>query len=184
MDAIEAIRTRRSVRRYTPDAVDRALIEAIIEDAACAPWTPLSAPEPWAFTVIEGVERIAEYGARAKAYAREHRPQAEGYGWADNPDFSVFHGAPVMIVISGKTANPLALEEATRAGQNLSIAAHARGLGSCWVGSPMLWLRDPDVRAELGIPEGFAPLAAFALGHPLPSPPAPTKLAPVRVVWG
>lgn len=184
MDAIEAIRTRRSFRRYEPVPVDRGIIAEIIADAACAPWTPLSAPEPWAFNIFEGTDRIAAFGDRALAYASANRPQIAGYEWADRPDFSVFHGAPAMIVISGKTTNPLALEEATRAGQNLSISAHARGLGSCWVGSPILWLRDPAVQAELGIPEGFTPYAAFALGHPLPSPPAPTRLAPVRTVWG
>jgi nitroreductase len=164
MDTIEAIHGRRSVRDYLPAPVDHALIEAIIDDAAQAPWTPISAPEPWVFTVISGLGRIKDYGARALQYARDNRP-AQGFGWTERPDFSIFYNAPMLVIISGKIGNPLALEECTRAGQILSISAVARGLGSCWVGSPMLWLGNPDVRSELCIPEGFAPHAVFTLGY-------------------
>ena len=41
------------------------------------------------------------------------------------------------------------------------LSAHARGLGSCWVGAPMLWLRRAETRKELGIAEAFEPFAAF-----------------------
>ena len=88
-----------------------------------------------------------------------------------------------MIVISGKTTNPLALEECTRAGQILAISAHARGLGSCWVGSPNLWLHDIAIRVELGIPEGFTPHATFTLGYPADVSRPPPALAPPRIIW-
>jgi len=164
MDAIEAIRTRRSIRRFREDPVARPLIEAVIADAAHAPWTPISVPEPWVFTVIEGADRIEKLGARALDHARRNRPQREGYGWLDDPAFSVFHGGPAGVFISGKQGNPLALEECTRAAQVLTIAATARGLGSCWVGSPNLWLSDPAVQEELGVPAGFVPFATVVLG--------------------
>lgn len=85
MDAIEAIRGRRSVRRYRGTAIDSALIEAVITDAAHAPWTPVSVPHPWVFTVVSGKERLSDLGSRALAYARENRPQRAGYGWLDDP---------------------------------------------------------------------------------------------------
>jgi hypothetical protein len=50
MDTIAAIHARRSIRDYAPRAVEQSLIEAVIDDAAQAPWTPLSASEPWVFT--------------------------------------------------------------------------------------------------------------------------------------
>lgn len=181
MDTIEAIHGRRSIRDYLPTAVDQSLIDAIINDAAQAPWTPISAPEPWVFSVVRGRQRIADYGVRALQYARDNRP-SEGYGWTENPHFSVFYNAPVVIIISGKVGNPLALEECTRAGQILSISAVARGLGTCWVGSPMLWLGDPDVQAELCIPQGIAPHAVFTLGYPAVVPDRPAMIAP-RTNW-
>jgi nitroreductase len=181
MDTIEAIHERRSVRDYLPAPIDQSLIEAIIDDAAQAPWTPISAPEPWVFTVISGLGRIQDYGVRALQYARDNRP-AQGYGWTENPDFSIFYNAPMLVIISGKIGNPLALEECTRAGQILSISAVARGLGSCWVGSPMLWLGNPDVRSELCIPEGFAPHAVFTLGYPA-AVPAKSGAITTRTNW-
>jgi nitroreductase len=181
MDTIKAIHGRRSIRDYRAVPVDASLIEAIIDDAAQAPWTPISAPEPWVFTVIRGRSRIAEYGARALQFARENRPE-RGYEWTERPGFSVFFNAPVVIIISGKIGNPLALDECTRAGQVLALSAVARGLGTCWVGSPMLWLGDAAVRAELDIPEGFAPLAVFTLGYAetLPNNPGVTR---TRTNW-
>ena len=105
MDAIETIRTRRSVRDYLPRAVPRDIIAAIIGDACRAPFTPVSLPEPWIFMVIEGVERIAAYGARALEFARLNRPQVHGYEWTDNPNFSVFYNAPAVVVISARSDN-------------------------------------------------------------------------------
>ena len=102
-----------------------------------------------AITVITGVETIGGYGDEALAYARAKRPSVEGYRWADDPAFSVFYNAPMLVILSGKADNTLALENCTRSGQVLTIAAHACGLGSCWVGSPNLWLSEPDVRARL-----------------------------------
>ena len=79
MDTITAIHTRRSIRDYEARAVERAIITDILFDAAQAPTTPVSGP--FLFHVIEGAARIADYGARAKQYAREHRPDAVGYSW-------------------------------------------------------------------------------------------------------
>lgn len=182
MDAIDAIHGRRSIRDYQARQVEHEMIEAIILDAVQAPWTPRSGTDRWLFTVIQGRELLARYGARAKEHARAHRPQVAGYEWADDPRFSVFYNAPVVILISGRQDYSLALEECTRAGQILTISAHARGLGTCWVGSPNLWLQDPAVRAELNVPGGFMPFAAFTLGYPAATPPRPGAAEP-RTIW-
>jgi len=54
--------------------------------------------------------------------------------------------------------------------RNLILSAHARGLGTCWVGSPLLWLRTASIKAELGIPPELVPGAAICLGYPGPVP--------------
>lgn len=182
MDAIEAIRGRRSIRRYLPRLVERRLIEAVIADACCAPWTPASPPDPWVFNVVEGRERVAGYGERALRHVLERRRGAPGYDWAEKPGFSVFHGAPALVIVSGKAGHPLALEECTRAGQIFVLSAHARGLGTCWVGASDLWLKEAPVRAELAIPEGYEPQATFTLGYAAAVPPPPRPVEP-RIVW-
>ena len=180
MDTVTAIRTRRSIRDYENRTVKREIIADILWDAAQAPTTPVSGP--FLFHVIEGVARIADFGERAKLYAREHRTAAADHSWADRPDFKVFLDAPVVIVISGHADNSQSIQDCNRAGQNLMLSAHARGLGSCWVGAPMLWLRNPETRKELGIAEAFEPFAAFALGYAASVPPLRSRERP-EIVW-
>ena len=185
MDAITAIRTRHSVRAFRDAPLDRAIIAELVADAAHAPFTPIATDGAWHFTVILGRERLAGYGERALAFARDNRPQLRGYEWTERPGFSVFHGAPAAVVISGRLGLPVALEECTRAGQLLDIAANARGVGACWIGSPMLWLHEPAARAELGVPEGWMPYACFALGEPdlAATTPPPAQRPPLTVNW-
>ena len=180
MDTVDAIRTRRSIRSYQERAVDRSLIEEVIRDAAQAPVTPLS--EPQIFTVIEGARHVASCGDRAMEYARRNRPDRPGYDWTDRPGFSVFHGAPAVIVISAPAANSQSFGDCVRSGQNLLLSAHARGLGACWVGAPMLWLQEPGTKAEIGIPAEHHPYAAFAVGHPGEAPAARPCDLP-RIIW-
>jgi nitroreductase len=179
MDAIEAIYTRRSIRAYTDEAVDRGLIEALIWDAAQAP-PPFAGQVPWTFNVILGAKRIAQYGAQAKQYARDHRPDLRPGGaepfWADRDDFKVFWDAPAVVIISG------GLADCCRAGQLLILAAHARGLGACWVGAPTVWLQTPEAKAEIGIPEDQTPNSVICLGHPAAWPAAAERKRPI-VIW-
>jgi len=183
MDTIDAIHGRRSVRDYLPAAVSRDLIELVLRDAAQAPTPPVSGDKPFAFVVIEGLSRIADCGALALTYAKTHRPPGPAFDWVDRPGFSVFFNAPVVIVICGfEDGLGQAVQDCNRAGQNLMLSAHARGLGTCWVGSPMLWLRDAGTRARLGVPCGYVPHAAFTMGYPESAPAGTPRPAP-QIVW-
>jgi nitroreductase len=183
MDTIKAIHTRRSIRSYHAHAVARALIEDILWDAAQAPAPPASGSVPFFFVVIEGEDRVAECGIRALQYARENRGPGPGFDWVDKPGFSVFFNAPVVIVICGvNDAQMQAVQDCNRAGQNLMLSAHARGLGTCWVGSPLQWLRDPATKKELGIPEDQEAFAAFTLGYAAEELSGSPRGRP-RVVW-
>jgi nitroreductase len=176
MDVIEAIHTRRSIRSYSSRAVAHELIERVIWDAAQAPPPRRGQLPPWTFTIIEGIERIARYGERAKVYAHKHHPKEPGWDWTEQPDFQVFWGAPVVIIISGPVG------DCCRAGQNLMLSAHARGLGTCWVGSPLLWLGCTEVKVELAIPRDATPTAALCLGYPTLIP-EPLPRAKPSIVW-
>jgi nitroreductase len=155
--------------------VPRKLIEEIVWDAAQAP-PPFSGQLPWTFNIIEGVERISAYGAEALQFARDNDPDKSGSEWRDRPGFQVFWGAPAVIIISGR------VEDCCRAGQNLMLSAHARGLGTCWVGSPMLWLRTASAKARLRIPEELMPGAALCLGYPVAIPEGPVRKRPT-IIW-
>jgi nitroreductase len=175
MDVIEAIHSRRSVRAYSAQPVERELIEDLLWDAAQAP-PPFAGQTPWTFNVIRGTARIAVYGERAIQYARDHRPDIAEGTWRDREDFKVFWDAPAVVIISGP------VEDCCRAGQLLLLAAHARGLGACWVGAPMQWLRTVEAKAEIGIPEHLTPVSVICLGHPALTPAAPKRGCPT-IIW-
>ena len=175
MDLIEGLHSRRSIRSYEPTSVQRELIERIILDATQAP-PPTRDQVPWTFNIVEGAERIATYGEEAKKYAKDNHPAEPGWNWVDRLDFKVFWDAPVVIIISGP------VEDCCRAGQNLMLSAHARGLGTCWVGAPMLWLRTAAVKSELGIPSNLTPVSALCMGYAREVPPPPPRGRPT-IIW-
>ena len=183
MDTIEAIHGRRSVRAYLDRPLERDLIEALIWDAAQAPPPAIRDLKRWVFVVVEGAERLAVMGAEAKAFARAALPPGPVPAWLDNVEFKVFWDAPALVVVCARADIPDAEWDCCRAGQNLMLSAHARGLGSCWVGSPMAWLGSTDGAAAVGIPEEFKAVAPILVGYPAAAP-APRENPSPEIVWG
>jgi nitroreductase len=62
------------------------------------------------------------------------------------------------------------------------LSAHARGLGTCWVGSPMLWITTPEVRSELNIPSNLTPVAVFCVGYAAGEPEPVVRERPA-ITW-
>jgi nitroreductase len=183
MDTIEAIRGRRTVRDYDSRRPARELIEDILWDAAQAPVPPASGHEPFVFIVVEGADQVASFGETALRHAKAHRPPGPGYDWVEKPGFTVFFNAPAIVVICGAVGGAAeGLADCARAGQNLMLAAHARGLATCWVGSAMLWIESAEARAELAIPESHAPFAVFTLGYARGEPKGKPRQRP-KVIW-
>ena len=178
MDVIEAIHGRRSIRAYRPEPVDRALVEDVIWAAVPAPTPPISGETPWAFCVIEGVDRLAAYGARAKQYALGHRPEGRPWTWPDRSDFKVFWDAPALVLICGRKGNNEAAFDCCRAGQNFMLAAYARELGSCWVGAPLPWLKSPGVAKNWVCPQTSIRLLRWSWAIRLRCPRAIHGLGP------
>jgi len=183
LDALEAMHARRSIRAYESQPVPRELLAEILWAAVQAPIPPASGNEPWALLVIEGRERLEDYGNRARQYAQDQQPEDRPWEWTTRPGFKVFWGAPALVLLCARQGNSEAAFDCARAGQNLIIAAHARGLGSCWVGAPMPWLSQLDVQQEVGVPAGFEPAAAITLGYPAEQPAGNPKPRPT-IHWG
>lgn len=182
MEVIEAIHSWRSIRSFAAPPVERAEIADLLWHAVQVP-TPPANETPWALCVVEGQVRIEELGLRAMDYARAHRPPGEpGWSWVDRPGFKVFWGAPAIVLICARCGNAEAPFDCCRAGQNLVLAAHARGYGTCWLGAPLPWLRSAGVAEGLGVPAGFAPSVVIALGRPAQSPEPKSRPHP-DIVW-
>lgn len=150
--------------------MERATLEQIVWAAAQAPTPPTSGDKPWAFCIFEGIDGIGDLGVRAKQYAQAHQPAGRPWNWADRPEFRVFWGAPALLLICARSGNPEAMQDCCRAGQNALLAACDLGLGSCWVGAALPWLRSAGVADALRLPAGFEPAVAIVIGLAAESP--------------
>ncbi len=181
MDLMEALRTRRAIREYTKEPIDDDVIKELIAAAVLAPSSVDL--QPWGFAVVQGGERLHAVGAEAKSYAAAHLPPASPlHAHAVDPTFEMFHGAAALIVICAVNDEPQSAEDCCLAGENLMLAAHARGLGACWIGLSRPWLNAPATKIELGIPDGWCPVGPIILGHRRELPP-PTPREKPTIVW-
>ncbi|QKC95249.1 nitroreductase [Mesorhizobium sp. NZP2298] len=181
MDLMEALRTRRAVREFTPDPVDESTIEELIGAAILAPSAVNL--QPWGFGVVRGSERLHALSAEAKRYVRAHLPASSPLaGHAADPAFEIFHGAAALVVICAVNGESQSSEDCCLAGENFMLAAHARGLGTCWIGLSRAWLNEPAIKAELGIPAEWRPVAPIVLGHRR-ALPSPTLREKAKIVW-
>ena len=187
---IEILRGRRSVRRFTAQKPERAVIERVIEAARWAPSNHNR--QGWKFIVFEDERVIRDLAATCRlcvqeivgASGRATEPQAEElihYAGA-------FDSAPVVILAMHKKSPAIGraiLEAAVgswasgellstaMAVQNLCLAAHAMGLGTCVMTAPLLagrvWNEFPD------LPAGFEPTCLVTLGYPETQPDPPRR---------
>ncbi|HMK33757.1 MAG TPA: nitroreductase family protein [Desulfomonilaceae bacterium] len=148
MDALQALLTRRSIRRYTAEPVSDELVTELLKAAMAA---PTAAGEVWHFVVVRDrhiLERVPTF-----------HPHAE-----------MLKTAAVGILVCGdptaetrKGRWPLDCSAAT---ENILIAANALGLGAVWVGIYPVEERIQGMRELLGIPDHVIPLSMVSCGYP------------------
>ena len=177
MDLLEAIRKRRSVREYTSEPVDDAVLRELIEAAVQAP--SAINQQPWTFVVVKDPARLAQISDKAKSHLLKASLRAPAHPFREmlnDPDFDIFYDAPVLVVIAAADPTDWAVEDCALAAENLMLAAYAKDLGTCWIGFAQNWLATPEGKANLGIPATYAPIAPIVVGHPRrPPPPVPRK---------
>ncbi len=181
---MSAIRDRRAVRDYKPDAVDRSTIERLIDAATLAP--SAMNRQPWSFAVILDRERIADLGQRAKHWLISHHVELHIAGLAlqelQRPGFIPFHAAPALVLVLADPPDARAAEECCLAAENLMLAARAMNLGTCFIGFARPWLNLPEIKAELDLPEAVDVVAPIVLGYPR-TWPDPRGRHPAEIHW-
>jgi nitroreductase len=168
------ILTRRSIRRYLRRPVPRGILERIIEAGSYAPSARNS--QPWHFTVVAAPERIARVTEELKA-AVLRMPQNPYKNFVGAAAYSVnFHDAPVFIIVSGNPeASSMVESDCALALGTMFLAAHALGIGSCWVNQLGSACNEPGFRAfltELGVPPSNYVYGSGAFGFAGGEPPA------------
>jgi nitroreductase len=184
MELQQAIRSRRAVRAFTAEPVDRAVLLRLIDAAIQAPSAVNE--QPWSFSVVQDRGVLATISAEAKRslLARPPRGVAAHHFQQrlSDPAFDIFYHAPALIVISSVTDDQWAVENCTLAAENLMLAACADGLGTCWIGFAQMWLATAAGKAALGVPASYLPVAPIIVGHPQGSPPAVPRKPP-EIRW-
>jgi nitroreductase len=167
MDILEAIRNRRSIRDFAPDAPSREEIEALIGLATAAP--SAANRQFWSFCIISNRALLDRISQAAKAYMTRLRPldlPEYLYEKLADPAFHVFYHAPILILISAKKSAPWKAEDCALAAQDLMLGAVAAELGTCWIGLCQPFLDTPEGRALIGLGDDEKAIAPIVLGSP------------------
>jgi nitroreductase len=157
MKVFEAIQGRRSIRRYQDKPVPTETLRQLIEAARWAP--SASNGQPWQFIITTDREKRQRYAASVR--------------WAGFlPD-----AAAAIIVCARFTRRSrpapftpaleyLCVQDTAAAIQNILLAAHALGLGTCWIGD----LNEELLQEMFTIPQEWVPVAIIAVGYPAEAP--------------
>ena len=185
MDLAEAIRGRRSIRKFKSQAVPKQTLEKILDLAMWAP-SGMNRQE-WYFVVVQGPKKDELLKIFSSAF-ETFRPNLEKV-FADKPKiveglkhfFQTYGGAPVFIMAyAGKSASgQWDTHSAAVALQNLLLAAHAEGLGAVWTDG--ILVKEAEISSLLGI-EGKKLVAAVPVGFPDEMPRIPPRREG-RVQW-
>lgn len=180
MNVYEAILARRSVRHYTPQAVDRSVMRLLLEAAVRAP--SAFGGEPWAFALIDDKAALKALSERAKPLflneVRRLGPTRPGHGLEifEDPEFNIFYDASTLIVICADGMSPFSSADCWLAAENLMLAACAMGMGSCVIGCALPALNLASIKEQFGIPEKYSAIAPIIVGYPAgETPPTPRR---------
>jgi nitroreductase len=164
MDTLEAIHTRRSVRRYQEKPVPEDLVKKLLAAATAAP--SARNQQPWQFVVIDDRATLTEI-ARI------------------NPNAQMARTAPVAILICGdlglETSPGYWVVDCAAAVQNILLAAHAMGLGAVWTGVYPRQERMDGLRRLIKLPEGIIAHSLVVVGYPAELPAPQNRFRPDRV---
>jgi len=166
MDVLEAIHTRRSVRKYEDRPVPAEMIRRLLAAAMMAPSARDS--RPWRFVVVTERDLLREV-ARV------------------NPNAHMARHAPLGILICGDPGLEKSpgywMVDCAAAAENMLLAAHGLGLGAVWTGVYPRPERMEGFRRLLGIPAAVEPHSFIVVGFPAEQPAAQERFQEDRIHW-
>ena len=168
---LEIIRTRRSCRSYKPDQITDEQLNNVLEAGTYAPTSRgLQSPFIVAVQNEELKQRLAQMNA-------------EVMGVTTNP----YYDAPTYVLVFVPADAPNGVQDASLVLENMMLAAHAQGLGSCWIHREKEIFATEvgkEMMVQWGLPAGLVGIGALALGYPAgePSPAKPRKEGYTRVI--
>ncbi len=152
---ITALIQRRSVRAYKPEQITDDELRAVLEAGTWAP-TGMGRQDPW-IVAVQNPELLKKLSRMNAAFL--------------GVDSDPFYGAPTYVLVFG--SDPAVWKNSVQDGSlvlgNMMNAAHAIGLGSCWINREREMFATEEGKAlmkEFGLPDGLIGIGALALGYP------------------
>jgi nitroreductase/NAD-dependent dihydropyrimidine dehydrogenase PreA subunit len=192
---VRLMASRRSCRNFTARAVEQPLLADLVRIATTAPSGTNS--QRWTFTVLPNRDDVEVFAEKIGAFFRRINRMAENRilrtvsRWLGRRELSdyyreyyesvrqgledwetrgrdrLFHGAAAVVVVASTPGASCPKEDALLATQNLLLAAHSMGLGTCLVGFAVSALEnDPALKTAVRIPVRESVHAVIALGYP------------------
>ncbi|MFC2045459.1 nitroreductase family protein [Chloroflexota bacterium] len=164
MDAIDAILSRRSIRKYSSEPVAENTVNELMQVAMSAP--SAGNQQAWQFVVIDDRQILDEV------------PKFHSYA-------EMLKEAPVAIAVCGDLQLEKNIgfwvQDCSAATQNILVAAQAMGLGTVWLGVYPREERVQGLQKLLSLPEHVIPLCIIAVGHPAEEKPRANRYDASRV---
>jgi len=176
-ETIKTILERRSVRRFKPEQISRADIETAVDCGLHAPSAMNT--QNWHFSVVRNRDLIDELNAKTKAALSPAFRERMLERYNGDEDFSVFYGAPTVVIVAGDGGDGYADANCALAAENICLAAQSLGISSCIIGMAALMFSAPDAGeycSRLKIPAGYKVRYAIALGYPAMEPQKPERI--------
>lgn len=158
-DIFEIIKTRRSIRAFKPDEVDEALLDKVLEAGTFAP-TGRGLQSPVIVAVKDQKTRDYFSSLNAKVLGSDADP---------------YYGAPIILVVLAEGERNTFIEDGSCVLENMMLAAHALGLGSCWIHREREIFDSAEGKALLkkwGLSDSLRGVGSLALGYPDQTPTA------------
>ncbi len=151
MELTKIFDTRRSIRSFNGEAISDEVRKKILHAANASP-VGLAKYETLHLTDVKSKEMLAELEQNAANVTKmENR--------------SFLYGAPELIIVSTASADNVGYSNAAIVAQDMSLAAVNEGVGVCHIwGCTVALSANKELIAKLGIPEGFTPACAVAIG--------------------
>lgn len=185
MEFSEALASRRSVRSYTGRPVEESTLRELLRAAVQAP--SAMNRQPWAFTIVQNAATLARWSERAKTRlldATSNDAKTSHYAQLlRDPNFNIFYDAGTLVVIGVTEPGRYADADCWLAAENLMLAAHAAGLGTCPIGFALSILDTPELKDELGFPDSGRVVAAIIVGYPRNTPAPVPRSEPRILSW-
>ena len=163
MDTIEAIFTRRTVRQFSGEPVCEKDLQTLLKAGFQAP--SAGNAQPTHFIVM-----------------RERSILDQIPSFHSSSAFMTTAPLGILIVADERVSKPGRwVQDASAAAMSVLLAAHALGLGACWVGIEPVPDRIAGFVQLAGLPENIHPVCLIAVGHPLKTPPPEERVNPERI---